>query len=361
MDTPKILIVDDERANQFLLEGLLRANGFETRVASDGDECFTVLGSFRPDLILLDIMMPRMSGIEVLEKIMISEDLKQIPVIMVSAKTASTDIKKALETGAIDYIKKPFEETELLARISVGIRLKTEEDHLREMISQREEFVRIISHDLRSPFTAINGFAELLLSDDNLTGDQKESLKLIIDSVEFSLEYFNKLLSWAKLEQKDIGLNKKLFSLERIVQSSIRFHERKAVNKGIQLTSSIDPKQQILVDEIYFRQVVENLLSNAIKFTPSGGTIRCLSALNGKNISLVISDTGIGIPDDISPDELFSKKYIQSRRGTNNEKGTGIGLSICKKILDAHGFQISYQANASGGSDFIISLGETKF
>jgi two-component system sensor histidine kinase/response regulator len=353
---PKILIVDDEKANQFLLGGLLRANGYETHIANDGDECLKLLETVHPDLILLDIMMPRMSGIEVLQKIVENDELKQIPVIMVTAKTSSHDIKQALETGAYDYIKKPFEETELLARVKVGIRLKKEEDHLREMISQREEFVRIISHDLRSPFIAINGFAELLLLDENLNTDQKKSLKLIIDSVEYSQEYFNKLLSWANLERNEIELNKRELNLERIVRSSLRFHERKAEKKGIQLIVSIDPSHTAMGDEIYFRQVIENLLSNAIKFTPRGGTINCITQIDSTNKRLVISDSGIGLPEDIQLSDLFLKKNVQSRRGTDNEKGTGIGLSICKKILDAHGFSIAYQRNSAGGSDFIIIL-----
>jgi signal transduction histidine kinase len=109
-------------------------------------------------------------------------------------------------------------------------------------------------------------------------------------------------------------------------------------------------------DEIYFRQVIENLLSNAIKFTPRGGTINCITQIDNTNKRLVISDSGIGMPENIQLSDLFLKKNVQSRRGTDNEKGTGIGLSICKKILDAHGFSIAYQRNSVGGSDFIIIL-----
>jgi two-component system, sensor histidine kinase and response regulator len=356
MDTPKILIVDDEHANQFLLEGLLGANGYETITASDGDECLKILEKEKPDLILLDIMMPRMSGLEVLQKINHSEALRQIPVIMVSAKTGMSDIKKALEDGAIDYIRKPFDEVELLARVKVGIRLKLKEDHLREMITQREEFVRIISHDLRSPFTAIDGFAGMLLSDDNLTPDQKDSLRQIIDSVGFSQEYFNKLLSWAKLEQKDVELNKRPIVLIHLITSALRFHEKKAMEKSVRLETDIDPSIQIIGDEVFFRQVIENLLSNSIKFTPGGGIVKCISIRDESHIRLIISDTGIGMPPELTPDELFSKRLISSRRGTNNEKGTGIGLTICKKIIDAHGYGITFHQNDKGGTDFIITI-----
>ena len=200
MKTNKILIVDDEHANQFLIDGLLSENGYSTMIATDGEECIKLLENDIPDLILLDIMMPRMSGIQVLEKINNHPVWKEIPVIMISAKTASTDIQEALGMGAMDYIKKPFEEMELLARVKVGIRLKTKEDHLRDMIKQKEEFVRIISHDLRSPFLAINGFAELIVNDDNLVPEQKESLSKIIESVNYSQDYFNRLLNWGIAE-----------------------------------------------------------------------------------------------------------------------------------------------------------------
>lgn len=179
MSKPVILVVDDEPANQFLLEGLLNANHYEPLVASHGAECLAMLEESSPDLILLDIMMPKMTGIEVLERIMKSDRLKTIPVIMVSAKTASADIQEALNLGAIDYIKKPFDEMELLARVKVGVRLKQNEDGLREMIQQRDEFVKIISHDLRSPFSAIHGFAELLAQSDNLSDNQRRSLDYI--------------------------------------------------------------------------------------------------------------------------------------------------------------------------------------
>lgn len=356
MKTNKILVVDDERANQFLLEGLLKAHGYQTQFAQDGEECIRKLENELPDLILLDIMMPRMSGIQVLERIVQHPDWKEIPVIMVSAKTGSADIENALGMGAIDYIKKPFEEMELLARVNVGVRLKDREDHLKEMIRQREEFVRIISHDLRSPFIAINGFAELILDDENLTQQQRESLKQILESVNFSQEYFNKLLSWAKLEADEIELNKSEIDLSRLINSTFLFHQSKADKKEINLINNIDSGVLILADEIFFRQVLDNLVNNAIKFTAQGGSVKCMVNNRNEFLELIVSDNGIGMPDNINPDILFSMQRMDSRRGTKNEKGTGIGLGICKKILDAHNFPFTFKLNSEGGTDMIISF-----
>ncbi len=329
-------------------------------IAGDGEECLKQLEQELPDLILLDIMMPRMSGIQVLEKIMQHPEWKEIPVIMVSAKTATTDIKEALELGAIDYIKKPFEEMELLARVKVGVRLKEKEDYLHDMIKQREEFVRIISHDLRSPFIAINGFAEIILDDENLTKQQKESLTKIIESVNYSQEYFNKLLSWAKLEKGSIELNKTKINLQRLISSCFQFHQSKADKKEIQLINNLEDNQLLLADEIFFRQVLDNLVNNAIKFTSSGGYVKCCIDNSDGSDKLIISDNGIGMPENLTPQELFSMQRVDSRRGTQNEKGTGIGLGICKKILDAHGFPLTYISNSDGGTNFVISISESK-
>jgi signal transduction histidine kinase len=356
MDKPVILIVDDEHSNQFLLEGLLNAHDYNTLTASSGEECLEILKTQLPDLILLDIMMPKMTGIEVLERIMKSEELKHIPVLMVSAKTSTDDVEESLGKGAIDYIKKPFDETELLARVRVGIRLKENENHLKDMVQQREEIVRIISHDLRSPFAAINGFAGILLNDENLTGEQKQSLSFIIDSVQFSQDYFNKLLSWTKLEHNNIQLNKTRISVSKIINISGRILKKKATDKGIRLINDIDEHIILNVDDTYFQQVINNLLNNAIKFTKNNGTIRCYYSINNAGIEVVVSDSGIGMPENVTPDMLFKTDIVKSRRGTGGEKGTGLGLGICKKILDAHGFDITFRKNEQGGTDFIILI-----
>jgi len=276
---------------------------------------------------------------------------------MVSAKTTIADIKESLEIGAIDYIKKPFDELELLSRIKVGIRLKFKEDHLREMIKQRDDFVKIVSHDLRSPFTAINGFAELLLRADNLTEKQKSSLNYIIESVEFSNDYFNKLLSWTMLDSNDLTLDLAEKNIAGIVVSVFQVFEKKAKEKQIQLINEVDDSLVKLIDVTFFRQVIANLVSNAIKYTNSDGTVKCSSQQEGNTIELVVSDNGIGVPEEMEQKDLFQDEYRKSRKGTRGEKGTGIGLSICKKILDAHGFSIHHRPGKKGGSDFIISLG----
>ncbi len=359
MEKSLILIVDDERSNQFLLEGLLNAQGYSTITAGNGVECIEMLHQNQVDLVLLDIMMPKMTGIEALENIITTESTRHIPVIILSAKTSTKDIEEALGKGAIDYIRKPFDEIELLSRVKVGIRLKQNEDRLREMVRQREELVKIISHDLRSPFTAINGLAELLLEDTNLTKEQKESLGFIIDSVTFSQDYFNKLLGWTWIEHHNIQLNLSQVLLFKIVSLAIRFFEKKASDKGISISNEINENTMVKIDDTYFRQVIINLINNAIKFTNKSGMIRVWIRPTDLGVDLIISDNGIGMPGDLTYEEIMKADVIKSRRGTSGEKGTGLGLSICKKIIDAHGFLLTFKGNNTGGTDFIIQIPHT--
>jgi signal transduction histidine kinase len=355
-DKPLILIVDDEHANQFLLDGLLTENGYQTKIASNGEECIQILHEISPDLILLDIMMPKMTGTEVLDRIIVNEDWKRIPVIMVSAKAGSSEVGHALEKGAIDYIKKPFDELELLARVKVGIRLKQNEDHLRELVSQRDEFVRIISHDLRSPFTAIYGLAEILMNDANITPDQKGSLNYILDSVEFSLDYFNKLLNWARLEYSDMHLSMAEASLKDLFDMVFLLFEKKSKINNIHLKNDIDPSIKVKVDISFFRQVIGNLVGNALKFTNRDGCVSGSYQYTSHGLDIIVSDNGIGMPVDLTMETLFAKKIVKSRHGIKGEKGTGIGLGICKKILDNHNFGFAFKRRTEGGTDFIISV-----
>jgi signal transduction histidine kinase len=356
MIKPQVLIVDDEPVNQFLIDGLLTENGYETLIAENGIKCLEILEQRMPDLILLDIMMPVLSGIEVLSKIVNSDTWNNIPVIMVTAKTDVLDVKEALDLGAIDYIKKPFNEVELLARVKVGIRLKKNEDSLRELVNLRDDFVKIISHDLRSPFTAINGFVEMMLKDDSLSERHKKSLGFILNSVGYSNEYFNKLLAWITMNHTGLQLSKIDSDLYELVSNIfIQFRDR-AKDKKVELINETNKDTVINVDRAFFSQVIANLVNNAIKFTSENGWVKCFTRDSDDGIAVIISDNGIGMPDEITPEILFQNDLNKSNRGTKGEKGTGIGLGICKKILDAHQAKIYFESNATGGTDFIIEL-----
>src|ERR1035437_7120465 len=143
--------------NLFVLEGLLTANNLEVISASNGKSALSIAAQELPDLILLDIMMPEMDGIEVLNILVKDKNTADIPVLMVSAKSEIEDIEGALNMGAVDYIAKPFNDVELLARMRAALRLKKEKDKLKELMESKSNFIRVLAHDLRSPFSSIAG------------------------------------------------------------------------------------------------------------------------------------------------------------------------------------------------------------
>lgn len=358
MSEIKILVVDDLPDNTFLLSGLLTENGYEPIIANSGAECLQFLeNEEKPALILMDIMMPEMTGIEALVKIQENPEFKYIPVIMVSAKTNSEDVEEALSKGAVDYVKKPIDEIEMLARIKTALRLKESEDKMREMVKAQESFIRLISHDLRSPFTSIHGFAELLLMDDNLEENQKNSLQFIIDSTNQSLEYFNKLLDWTRMGASEIELNRNNVQVSKVMEYTKALFITKAKEKDI--TIELDTLDSITInaDEVYLSQVISNLVNNAIKFTPNGGVIKLISGEHDGVAVLKVRDSGIGMPADMTVDTVFSQSINKSRKGTDGEKGTGIGLTICKKIIDAHNFRIDFNSELNKYTEFSIYCG----
>jgi two-component system, sensor histidine kinase and response regulator len=349
----KVLIVDDEPINIFFLEGILSEEGFEVYTADNGMDALSKVAEFMPDVILLDIMMPVMSGIEVLEKLMASPEYCHIPVIMVTARTEAEDVQLVLNKGAVEYVKKPVIELEMLARLRTVLRLKEKEDKLREQLHSKEAFISMLSHDMRAPLLSVAGLAEMLLNDE---GDDKHKkiLATIINSSNFIIDYFNKLLNWSNLGAKELTLSKKWGRLMEIFSTTQVIFSLQMEEKKQKLVIDCDPELQIFVDVSYFQQVINNLLSNAIKYTPEAGSIT-ISAQKEENAVMVkVRDTGIGMPE-ITPDELFKSSFHKSTRGTKGEKGTGVGLRICKIITEAHGFEIAYHSEAGKGTEFIIT------
>ena len=358
-ENAKILVVDDEPANIFFLEGILSEEKFKVVTANDGFECLEKLKKFTPDIILLDIMMPKLNGLDVLIKIVDNEKLKHIPVIMVSAKVESEDVEVALSMGALEYIKKPIDEVELIARVKSALRIKFQDDKLREMIKSKDDFIRMVSHDVRNPFHAILGFADILINDpeikEKLNEENKAFLNYIFDSANFVVDYFNKLLSWASLGQNELKLKKENAQLFKLINSSIMIYQKKISEKNIKLLIDCNNNIYINIDETYFLQAINNIISNAIKFTPEGGKININATINNNETKLIISDSGIGM-DKVSPEEFFSRTYNISRKGTKGEKGTGTGMNICKKIIDAHNFRITFESEIKKGTSFIITI-----
>ncbi len=226
-------------------------------------------------------------------------------------------------------------------------------ENQKEQIFSRDKFLSILSHDLRAPFTSIIGFTEILLNDDSLAEkERKEFLNYIQDSATNQLQFVNYLLDWSNLKLGRIQLNLQKVGIADLVFNSISNLTGNSIRKNIEIKPQIDDSLYVKVDERLALQAISNLLGNSIKFTPEGGKIQIYSNRFNKDfIEIVIKDEGVGIPEEHKA-KLFNLDNLFTRRGTKGEKGTGIGLSLVKEIVEKHGGQIWFYSKENEGTEF---------
>lgn len=223
----------------------------------------------------------------------------------------------------------------------------------KEQIFSRDKFLSILSHDLRAPFTSIIGFTEILQNDDSLSEkERKEFLNFIQDSASNQLQFVNYILDWSNLKLGRIQLNLQKVCIADLVYNSISNLTGNSIRKNIEIKPQIDDSLYVKVDERLALQAISNLLSNSIKFTPEGGKIHIYSnRFNKEFIEIVIKDEGVGIPEE-HKSKLFNLDNLFTQRGTKGEKGTGIGLSLVKEIIEKHGGQIWFYSKENEGTEF---------
>ncbi|MCD4791991.1 MAG: hybrid sensor histidine kinase/response regulator [Bacteroidales bacterium] len=366
---PLILIVDDEQRNLQILGTILMELNYNVIGANGGKNTMKVLKQTIPDLILLDIMMPDMDGYEACMHIKNNEKLKEIPVIFLTAKVEPEDIIKGFDAGGVDYITKPFNHAELLARISTHLELKKSRDALKKaehelQISNasKDKFFTIIAHDLKSPFNAILNFSELLLTNFEKFNveKQKELIGFIHQSGMNTYKLLENLLLWSSSQRGIIDFSPKLKKLYTISKETVEFLNHTAVAKTITLKNEISDSIYVMADKEMLVTILRNLLSNAIKFTPKGGiiTINANKITNENNqnyIEISVNDNGIGIPKE-KQSQLFQIGESMSTKGTENEGGTGLGLILCKEFVEKHGGKIKVDSEENKGSTFTFTI-----
>jgi len=363
MDTKKftILIVDDNPNNLKLLGGVLKGEGFDFRMAKSGQQALNVLEKTKPDLILLDIQMPEMDGYETCKKIKENTEDTSIPIIFLTANTDSESVNKAFKAGGVDFITKPFNTEELMARIRTHIKLKVQAEELLRQNAAKDKFLSIISHDLKNPLANIIGFSELLKEDFYTLGEEKMQtfIHSIYESSKFSLDILNNLMDWARVQGGSLKSDKSNFNLSNLLNKNIEGHSPQALAKNINLRSDFDLNLSVYGDEKMISTVVRNLISNAIKFTPDGGEIVISSkeiVVNHKKvIETQICDNGIGMSYE-ELNKLFKIEHNFISKGTNNERGTGLGLILCKEFITQNDGNIRVESELTLGSRFIFNL-----
>ena len=369
---PTILVVDDTQQNVQVLTQMLRGKQYKVLAAFNGEDAIALLSRKTPDLILLDVMMPGMDGFETCTEIRKDPAYDDIPIIFLSALSDVEAKVKARESGGVEYITKPFQQLEVLARIELHLRLRQLElerqqnvIRLEKMNKEKDEVLGIISHDMRNPIGGIIGISNFLRIDG--PADDKEltdMLALIESSAERLLLLVNDLLDIALIEANSLQLTFTRTDIGAYVHDVMQLHHATAKSKGVKLTM-MEKLEGVKaeVDVTKFSQIVGNLISNAIKFTSDGGTVKVEIGVNDDDLSQLqvqVIDSGMGIPKELMP-KLF-EKFGAQRRGTSGEKGTGLGMPLIKRYVELHNGTITVESMEKIGSTFTvrIPLNQTK-
>ncbi len=365
----RVLIVDDEPVNLHVLVNYLSRHHYQLTLASSGQETLNLLDEgYEPDIIILDVMMPRMTGFEVTHIIRKTKGLHELPILLLTAKNQAQDIVTGLEAGANDYLIKPVAKEELLARIRTHLsikHLKASREAALETARLKSEFLANMSHEIRTPMNAIIGVSDLLYNT-SLSDEQKDYVSTIRTGSDTLLTLINDILDFSKIEAGKLELEQQAFSIRSCVEDALDLVSGIAHKKDLNLAYWIDFNVPIQIkgDITRVRQILVNLLSNAIKFTQVGEVMVKVSAQPITQtteqdaefkMTFAVCDTGVGIPKELQ-EKLFQAFTQVDSSITRRYGGTGLGLTICKRLTELMKGRIWVDSVEDQGSTFYFTM-----
>lgn len=356
----RILIVDDNPRNVAILSKILSLQ-YHVAQAASGEEALETAADFLPDLILLDIMMPGLDGFETCRRLRIDPRFVQTKIIMVSAKTMLAERLRGYDVGANDYVTKPFDEDELLAKIRINLRLKTVEelDHL------KSGFLTLLSHETRTPLTMLLPPCELLLQDPRLTSDQRDLVELIekggrrihalLEKVSYLVHLRSGRHPWS-FTDTDLG---------PLVRGAVDSLRTAAAARGVHFVfegclhgpsaPSARHRAELVawIDGPTFSRAFQGVLDNAVRVSSQGGTVRIRGEETETHLLLSVEDDGPGVAPELLPN-LFEE--FASPQVVNHGHGTGLTLTTANYIVRSHGGSIRAESGRVRGALFTIRL-----
>ncbi len=364
-----VLIVDDSNLISDFIKKNLEKSGYTVDgVANDGLEAIEMTNSFLPDIILMDIEMPNMDGLEATR---IINGSHSIPIILLTSHAEKDIIEVASTNGASGYLIKPSSPAEIdiaitvaLARSKDMIELKRlnqmlieSEENLKSLNATKDKFFSIIAHDLKNPLGNFKDVTKLLHESYNdFTEEERfEYLDLIKESSNSIYSLLENLLEWSRTQRGQIMYNPIYFNLCEIVETTNELLHLSSENKKIELINKIPKESKIYGDTNLLTTVIRNLVSNAIKFTPINGRIIVDYTSDSDSILIFIKDSGVGMSEN-TINKLFRIDESVTTLGTAQETGTGLGLILCKEFVEIHNGKIWVESELGKGSTFFIKL-----
>lgn len=364
------MIVDDVLSNIMLLKILLTSEKYQIMSAMGGKEALEKIKVEKPDLILLDVMMPDMDGYEVTTVIRAMEPpIRDIPIIFLTALNSTADVVKGFQTGGNDFVTKPFSREELLIRINHQVSLEEakriilrQTEELRSTINARDKMYSVIAHDLRSPLGSIKMMLNMLLvslQPQAIGEDFHEMLNLANQTTEDTFALLDNLLKWTKSQVGRLNVVYQPSEMVSLTKGVMEIYEKIAGSKDIKLLLDAPESCDMYADRDMIKSVLRNLLSNAIKFTKAGGTITVTVKDNvpeeGGLVVVSVKDTGCGIKEEAQSKLLKIDTHF-STFGTNKEEGSGLGLLLCLDFVQKNGGRLWFESQEGVGTTFYFSI-----
>lgn len=362
-----ILIVDDVVDNLHMLTDMLEVHGHQVQIATSGYEALEAIEQEKPDLILLDIQMPGMDGYEVCQRVKADTKTTDIPVIFLSALTETSDIIKGFDVGGVDYVSKPFQFKEVLARVESQLAVsqqRKEIEALRErdrqqfqaIVDLKDKFIQGFVHDMKNPLTAILLYSDMMRQ---IPPQSDDEIVEAADSIEkLARKMQNLVTDILDLAQIQVGNQFTLMNtaiqpiLVRVIQNLGILAQEKTINLSLEAP---DETIYLNVHGSYFERIFDNLVSNAIKYTPEGGDVALMMIEREACVEFIVEDNGLGIPESDLP-KLFEAFYRVKKVTHRNENGSGLGLSVVAAIVDGHRGRVDVESIEGEGSRFTVTI-----
>lgn len=362
---PLIFLIDDVIQNLQVIAEILRQQGYRISGANNGNSALEMLQQLKPDLILCDIMMPEMDGYELARQLKSNPQTADIPLIFLTALSESEDVIKGFEAGGVDFVAKPFNTAELLARVKNHLELKQARDtieanakRLSALNEEKDQILNIAAHDLKNPLASILLMAEMIQLKRGMMSTEKllDYADHIFQDANRMLQIITNLLDVNRIESGQIKAQLEAWPLHEVFERLKQEYSQKANHKGVLLeVTDVDPQLKLKTDPLLLFQLLDNLLSNALKFSQPGKTVWLRYREQGRHLYLEIEDQGPGFsPAD--QQKMFQKFARLSAQPTAGENSTGLGLAIVKRLSKMLEAELGFTTEVGVGSCFQLAF-----
>jgi two-component system sensor histidine kinase/response regulator len=345
----KILAVDDDTIDIMTIEKLLGGH-YELRTATTGEQALDIAADFRPDIILLDNMMPGLDGGQVCRQIRADKALRHTKIIMLSGKSMVSERIEAYDAGADDYVTKPFNKDELLAKIRVYLRLKSVE----EMDQFKTDVLTLLSHEARTPLNSLIAPAEMLMSEEQIDAEEKKLLIEMVHSAAGRLHrFFENVMLLSSLKSGNWQFDPEQASLCDVVHEAVCEVSTKAAERKIKIEEKFNTRPMVCIDSGAIRRVITSILDNAIRFSPLGARVRVHVTGDNESVCVSVTDWGQGFGPDYLP---YVFEELSDPDIDHHSKGQGLSLAIARQIVLHHNGTISAESEKGSSTTFTVRL-----